>query len=84
MYRRNSTFEARRFIKRLAVLKLLRLRKTNSQAMCIIRTRLSTDIMRSVLVYRAVRGVQGKAKKAWIVPISSVSFNLMRRAFKVR
>ena len=38
--------------------------KTNeeySQVMCNIRTRLSMDIMRSVLV--AVRGVRGKAKR---------------------
>ena len=33
------------------------------------------DIIRSVLV--AVRGVRGKAKKAWPAPISSVSFNLI-------
>ena len=31
--------------------------------------------MRSVLV--AVRGVRGKAKKAWTAPISSVDFNLI-------
>ena len=43
--------------------------------MCNIRTRLSMDIMSSVLV--AVRGVRGKAKKAWTAPISSVSFNLI-------
>ena len=52
--------------------------KTNeeySQVMCNIRTRLSMDIMRSVLV--AVRGVRGKAKKAWTAPISNVSFNLI-------
>ena len=33
------------------------------------------DIMRSLLV--AVRGVRGKAKKAWTAPISNVSFNLI-------
>ena len=33
------------------------------------------DITRSVLV--AVRGVRGKAKKAWTAPISNVSFNLI-------
>ena len=43
--------------------------------MCNIRTRLSMDIMRSVL--EAVRGVRGKAKKAWTAPISNVSFNLI-------
>ena len=46
------------------------------QVMCNIRTRLSMDIMRRVLV--AVRGtVRGKAKKAWTAPISSVDFNLI-------
>ena len=43
--------------------------------MCNIRTRLSMDIMRSLLV--AVRGVRGKANKAWTAPISNVSFNLI-------
>ena len=33
--------------------------------------------MRSVLVIVAVRGVRGKAKKAWTAPISNVSFNLI-------
>ena len=33
------------------------------ESICNIRARLSMDIMRSVLV--AVRGVLGKAKKAW-------------------
>ena len=42
---------------------------------CNIRTRLSMDIIRSVLV--AVRGVLGKAKTAWITPTSNVSFNLI-------
>ena len=36
-----------------------------SQVMCNIRTPLSMDIMRSVLV--AVRGVHGKAKKAGVI-----------------
>ena len=48
-----------------------------SQVMCNIRIRLSMDIMRSVLVAVTVRGVRGKAKKAWTAPISSVSFNLI-------
>ena len=46
-----------------------------SQVMCDVRTRLSMDIIRSMLV--AVRGVRGKAKNAWTAPISSVSFNLI-------
>ena len=46
-----------------------------SQVMCNIRKHLSMDIIRSVLV--AVRGVGGKAKKAWTAPISNVSINLI-------
>ena len=54
--------EARRFIRRLAALIAANTKKEYSQAMCNIRTRLSMNIMRSVLV--AVRGVR-------------VSFNLI-------
>ena len=74
--------EAKRFIKRLAVLIATKTNEDYSQVMCNIRTRLSKiqffknkmsmDIMRSVLV--AVRGVRGKA---WTAPISKVSFNLI-------
>ena len=67
--------EARRFIRRLAALIAAKTKEDYSQVMCNIRTRLSMDIMRSVLV--AVRGVRGKAKKAWTAPISSVDFNLI-------
>ena len=67
--------EARRFIRRLAALIAAKTKEEYSQVMCNIRTRLSMDIMRSVLV--AVRGVRGKAKKAWTAPLSSVSFNLI-------
>ena len=67
--------EARRFIRRLAALTAAKTKEDYSQVMCNIRTRLSIDIMRSVLV--AVRGVRGKGKKAWTAPISSVSFNLI-------
>ena len=63
------------FIRRLAVLIATKTNEEYSQVMCNIRTRLSMDIMRSVLV--AVRGVRGKAKKAWTAPISNVSFNLI-------
>ena len=54
--------EARRFIRRLAALIAAMAKEDYSQVMCNIRTCLSMDIMRSVLV--AVRGVRGKAKKA--------------------
>ena len=67
--------EAKRFIRRLAVLIATKTNEEYSQVMCNIRTRLSMDIMRSVLV--AVRGVRGKVKKAWTAPISNVSFNLI-------
>ena len=62
-------------IRILAVLIPTKTNEDYSQVMCNIRTRLSMDIMRSVLV--AVRGVHGKSKKAWIAPISNVSFNLI-------
>ena len=65
----------RRFIRRLAALIATKTKEDYSQVICNIRTRLRMDIMRSVLV--AVRGVRGKAKKAWPAPISSVSFNLI-------
>ena len=55
--------EAKRFIRRIALLMATKTNEVYSQVMCNIRTRLSMDIMRSVLV--AVRGVRGKAKKAW-------------------
>ena len=67
--------EAKRFIRRLAVLIATKTNEDYSQMMCNIRTRLSMDIMKSVLV--AVRGVHGKEKKAWTTPISNVSFNLI-------
>ena len=65
--------EVKSFIRRIAVLIATKTNEDYSQVMCNIRTRLSMDIMRSVLV--AVRGVRGKAKKAWTAPISNVSFN---------
>ena len=55
--------EAKRFIRRLAVFIATKTNEDYSQVMCNIRTRLSMDIMRSVLV--AVGGVRGKAKKAY-------------------
>ena len=65
--------EARRFI-RLAALIAVKTKEDYSQVMCNVRTRLSMDIVRSVLV--AVRGVRWKAKKAWTAP-TVVSFNLI-------
>ena len=53
----------------------IRLIFTTTGAMCNIRTRLSMEIMRSVLV--AVSFVCGKAKKVWTAPISIVFFNLI-------
>ena len=67
--------EAERFIRRIAVFIATKTNEDYSQVMCNIRTRLSMDIMSSVLV--AVRGIHGKAKKALTTPISNVSFNLI-------
>ena len=68
--------EAKHFIRRIAVLIAAKTNEDYSQVVCNIRTRLSMDIMRSVLV--AVRGIiRGKAKKALTAPISNVSFNLI-------
>ena len=72
--------EAKRFIKRLAAgapaaMISAKTKEDYSQVISNIRTRLSMGIMRSVLV--GVRGVRGKAKKAWTAPLSSVSFNLI-------
>ena len=67
--------EAKRFIRRLAELVSAKTRERYSQVMCNIRTRISMDIMRSVLV--AVRGVRGKAMTARTAPLSCVSFNLI-------
>ena len=50
--------------------------------LALANTHSSTDSVRSVLV--GVRGVYGKANNAWTAPLSSVSFNLRRRATKVR
>ena len=63
--------EAKHFIRRIAVLIATKTNEDCSQVMCNMRTRLSMYIMRSVL--EAVRGVLGKAKKAWTAPISNVS-----------
>ena len=52
--------EAKRFIRKIAVLIATKTNEDYSQVMCIIRTHLSMDTM---LV--AVRGVRGKGKKAW-------------------
>ena len=75
--------EAKRFIRRLAVLIATKTNEEYSQVMCNIRTRLSMDIMRSVQLV-AVKGVRGKAKKTWTAPISYVSFNLIpeERSYK--
>jgi hypothetical protein len=43
-----------------------------------IRTRISFEMMRSVLV--AVRGVRGKIRQAKADPISTIAFNLIPEA----
>jgi len=55
--------EAKSFIRRLAVFIATKTNEDYSQVMCDIRTRLSMDIMRSVLV--AVTGILGKEKMVW-------------------
>ena len=67
--------EAKRFIKRLAAMISAQTKEDYSQVISNNRTRLSMDIIRSVLV--GVRGVRGIAKKAWTAPLSTVSFNLI-------
>ena len=53
-------------------------REKYSQVMSNIRTRISFEIMRSVLV--AVRGVRGKISQAKADPISTIAFNLIPEA----
>ena len=53
-------------------------REKYSQVMNNIRTRISFEIMRSVLV--AVRGVRGKIRQAMADPIASIAFNLIPEA----
>jgi len=65
--------EAKRFIRKLAAMIAAKTRESYAQVMCNIRTRLSMDIMRSVLI--GVRGVRGKTVRP--APVSSVSFNLI-------
>ena len=70
--------EAIRFLKRVAEKISAKTRQKCSQVMNNIRTRISFEIMRSVLV--AVRGVRGKIRQAKADPIASIAFNLIPEA----
>ena len=70
--------EAIRFLKRVAEKISAKTREKYSQVMNNIRTRISFEIMRSVLV--AVRGVRGKIRQAKADPIASIAFNLIPEA----
>jgi len=69
--------ESTRFIKRIAEKLSQKTKESYSRIMNNIRTRLSFDIMRSVLV--AIRGSRGKTNER-TDPLSSVSFNLVPEA----
>ena len=72
--------EAIRFLKRVAEKISAKTRKKYSQVMNNIRTRISFEIMRSVLV--AVLGVRGKIRQATARadPIASIAFNFIPEA----
>ena len=70
--------EATRFLKRVAEKISAKTREKYSQVVSNIRTRISFEIMRSVLV--AVRGVRGKIRQAKADPISTIAFNLIPEA----
>ena len=67
--------EATRFLKRVAVKLAAKTREKYSDVMNNIRTRISFEILRSVLV--AVRGVRGKIRQMKVDPISTLAFNLI-------
>jgi len=69
--------ESTRFIKRIAEKLSQKTKESYSRIMNNIRTRLSFDIMRSVLV--AIRGSRGRTNER-TDPLSSVSFNLVPEA----
>ena len=70
--------EAIRFLKRVAEKISAKTREKYSQVMNNIRTRISFEIMRSVLV--AVRGVRGNIRQAKADRIASIAFNLTPEA----
>ena len=68
--------EATRFLKRVADKVAVKTREKYSDVMNNIRTRISFEMLRSVLV--AVRGVRGKSiRMPKVDPISTTSFNLI-------
>ena len=67
--------EAARFLKRVAEKLASKTRERYSDVINNIRTRISFEILRSVLV--AVRGVRGKIRQMKVDPISTLAFNLI-------
>ena len=71
--------EATRFLKRVAVKLAAKTREKYSDVMNNIRTRISFEILRSVLV--AVRGVRSIIRQMKVDPISTLAFNLIPHKF---
>ena len=67
--------EATRFLKRVAEKLAAKTRENYSHVINNIRTRISFEILRSVLV--AVRGVRGRIRQVKVDSISSLAFNLI-------
>ena len=67
--------EADKFHKRLAQLIAIKRKETYASVVNYIRTRLRFCLLKSVLM--SIRGVRGKSAKERILPISSLSFNLI-------
>ena len=67
--------EATRFLKRVAEKLAAKTRENYSHVINNIRTRISFEILRSVLV--AVRGVRGRIRQVKVDFISSLAFNLI-------
>ena len=68
--------EAESFHKRLALLISEKRNESYSHVVNYIRTRLRFCLLRSVLT--SIRGVRGKTRNENIIPVSSLSFNLIR------
>ena len=67
--------EATRFLKRVAEKLAAKTRENYSHVINNIRTRISFEILRSVLV--AVRGVRGRIRQVKVDSISSLALNLI-------
>ena len=67
--------EATRFLKRVAVKLAAKTREKYSDVMNNIRTRISFEILRSVLVAVRLRGVRGKIRQMKVDPISTGEYS---------